>query len=233
MYFAIIYDIDDTNVIDVNNYENDITTIYKSLINKYMPLRKKTRKQKGYEKKPWITKGLIASIDKKDDLYKLSKKDPSAVQKHKAHSNLLAKLKNKAMLEYDRQKFADCGHDNSKTWRYVNEIMKRKKKKTSSIKVIRNKQGQDLREEKQIVNCLNEHFATIGKNMADNQVISEAAKHPLEYLSKRVENNMCFTETDSSEILDIILSQDDKKACGYDVINNRIIKRLPIQQHRF
>ena len=37
------YDIDDTNVIDVNNYANDITAIYKSLINKYMPISKKTR----------------------------------------------------------------------------------------------------------------------------------------------------------------------------------------------
>ena len=61
--------------------------------------------------------------------------------------------------------------------------------------------------------------------MAESQVISEAAKHPLEYISKRFENNMTFTDTDSSEILDLILSQDDKKACGYDEINNKIIKK--------
>ena len=36
---------------------------------------------------------------------------------------------------------------------------------------------------------------------------------------------MCFTDTDSSEILEIILSQDDKKSCGYDEINNKIIKK--------
>ena len=219
------YDVDDISDIDVSNYANLMTEIYKSLIEKYMPLKKKSRKQKKHAKKPWITQGLIASIDKKDELYKLSKKDPSIVQKHKAHSNLLGKLKNKAMLEYDRQKFIDCGNDKSKTWKHVNEIMKRKKKKTTSIKLIRNKEGKDLRDLKQITNCLNVHFATIGKDMAQNHSNHEAIKNPLDYISKRVERNMSFSDTDCREILDIVLSQDDKKACGYDEINNKIIKK--------
>ena len=103
--------------------------------------------------------------------------------------------------------------------------MQRKKKKKSAIKVIRNKVGEDIRDKKEIINCLNEHFATIGKNMTENHAGTEHLKHPLEYLSKRVENNMSFSETDCREILDIILSQDDKKACGYDEINNKIIKK--------
>ena len=36
---------------------------------------------------------------------------------------------------------------------------------------------------------------------------------------------MKFTDTTCSEIMKIILSQDEKKASGYDEINNRIIKR--------
>ena len=89
-----------------------------------MPLRKKTRKQKRYEKKPWISHSLKISIDKKDELYRLSKKDPSIEPKYKSHSNLLAKLKRKAELEYDRQKFSEYGHDKAKTWQYINDIMK-------------------------------------------------------------------------------------------------------------
>ena len=152
----------------------------------------------------------------------MSKKDPSVESKYKAHSDLLVKLKKKAELEYDRQKFAEFGHDKSKTWRYVNEIMKRKKKKTTSIKSIRNKKGECIRKTKMIANCLNNHFSSIGKDMSAVHVSN--SRNPLDYIAKRVEENMSFTDTDSSEILEIILSQDDKKSCGYDEINNKIIK---------
>ena len=67
-------------------------------------------------------------------IYHQSKKNALALQKYKAHSNLLVKIKKKAELEYDKQKFAEYGHDKSKTWRYVNEIMNRKKKSQRSIK---------------------------------------------------------------------------------------------------
>ena len=38
----------DTEKVDVNKFANHITDTYKSLINKYMPLRRKTRKQKNF-----------------------------------------------------------------------------------------------------------------------------------------------------------------------------------------
>ena len=53
----------------------------------------------------------------------------------------------------------------------------------------------------------------------------ECQKDPLDYISKKVEESITFCETSSSEILDIIIAQDPKKACGYDEINNKIIKK--------
>ena len=153
--------------IDVNAYARDLTEIYKSVIDEYMPLKKKTRKQIRFGKKPWLSQGLRTSIDKKDELYDLSKKDPTFIEKYKSHSNLLRKLIKKAMYEYDKQKFADYGHDKAKTWQHVNEIMKRKRKARSSIKKIRNKEGEDISDLEGIANCLNEHFSSVGKNMAE------------------------------------------------------------------
>ena len=86
------YNFDDVNKINVKQYASDLTTIYKSLIDKYMPQKRKTRKQKKFDRKPWITQGLRISIDKKDELYRLSKKGPVAESKYKAHSDLLVKL---------------------------------------------------------------------------------------------------------------------------------------------
>ena len=67
------------------------------------------------------------SIDKKDDLYCLSKKDPSVIPKYKAYSDMLVKLKRKAIILYDRDRIAEYGNDKAKTWQFVNEIMNRKK----------------------------------------------------------------------------------------------------------
>ena len=50
-------------------------------------------------------------------------------------------------------------------------------------------------------------------------------KNPIDYITDRVEENITLCDTSCSEILDIILAQDDKKACGYDEINNKIIKK--------
>ena len=61
--------------------------------------------------------------------------------------------------------------------------------------------------------------------MATKQFDNPDVRNPLDYIAKRVEENMSFTDTDCSEILEIILSQDDKKSCGYDEINNKIIKK--------
>ena len=86
----------------MNHFANSITDAYKSLINKYMPLKRKTRKQKNFCNSPWITAGLRKSIDEKDRLYSLSKKGSSFIPKWKEHSNMLRKLKRQAELLYDK-----------------------------------------------------------------------------------------------------------------------------------
>jgi len=45
-----------------------------------------------------------------------------------------------------------------------------------------------------------------------NNDIDFIPKDPLEYVTKHVEETMKFTDTTCSEILEIILSQDEKKS---------------------
>jgi len=51
-----------------------ITETYQSLLNKYMPLKKLSRKERRYHPKPWITPAIKVSIKKKNKLYKLAKR---------------------------------------------------------------------------------------------------------------------------------------------------------------
>ena len=63
-----------------------ITKTYQILLDKYMPLKKLSRKQKRFRNKPWITPTIKVSIRKKNKLYKLSKR--------KNGGNLTAEYKN-------------------------------------------------------------------------------------------------------------------------------------------
>ena len=59
---------------DPNQVAIIITKTYQILLDKYMPLKKLSRKQKRYRNKPWITPAIKVSIRKKNKLYKLSKR---------------------------------------------------------------------------------------------------------------------------------------------------------------
>ena len=63
---------------DIENYDVNVsaeilTKTYHELIEKYMPQRKLSKKQKRFRNKPWITKGMKKSIQYKNKLYKLLK----------------------------------------------------------------------------------------------------------------------------------------------------------------
>ena len=51
--------------VTVNDFANRISSIFQELIDKFMPLRKLTRKEKRFFKKPWITPALKVSIKRK------------------------------------------------------------------------------------------------------------------------------------------------------------------------
>ena len=117
-----------------NDCAETIIKTYQGLIDKYMPLRKLSRKDKSFLDKPWITSEIRKYIKQKNKLYKKSEKsnDPQDITAYKNISNLLSKMKKKAYELYYREKIAKCGNDKAKTWRLINEITKRKKKKERS-----------------------------------------------------------------------------------------------------
>ena len=106
-----------------NEIADKITNTYQSLIEKYMPLEKLSRKQKGFLEKPWITNEIKACIRKNDYLLNKSRrtKDPLHIEEHKVYRNLLATLKRRAYHEYYKEKIARNGADKAKTWRFINE----------------------------------------------------------------------------------------------------------------
>ena len=105
------------------------------------------------------------------------------IEEHRVYRNVLAKLKKQEYNKYYKAKIAKYGEDKAKTWRLINEITNRKKKKGISIKYILDKSGNRVEKDAEIASCLNQHFSTVGKTM-DNKFENCSAgdlKDPLEY----------------------------------------------------
>ena len=85
----------DCVVENIESYANSITNAYQSVIDKFMPLKKLSRKQKQRKEKPWITSGFRKSRNTKFELLSLSKssKDPYHHANYKKYLNMYTKLK--------------------------------------------------------------------------------------------------------------------------------------------
>ena len=212
--------------VDPNSFADHITNVYKALIDKYMPIRTLSRKQRSFFNKPWITKGLKISIKTKNKMFKLSKKysDPVTIQLYKDYRSLLTQLKIKAKNKYYYELAISYGNDKSKVWRLVNEITKRKRMTKNSIKSIADKHGCKLRDPKAIANSLNDHFSTIGKVMASKFKTNEDRKNPLDYMTADIKDQLFLSPTTTSEIAKLIRKLNINKSCGFDSISNKILK---------
>ena len=109
-------------------------------------------------------------------------------QKYKTYLNKLTRLKQKAQDKYYSEKSVLYGNNKSKAWMLVNEIASYKRKKATTIKSMVDKNGKKLKDSTDIANCLNDFFATVGKNMAQkfDEMDGTRLRDPLSYISKDV-----------------------------------------------
>ena len=131
---------------DVNLFAESITSIYHDLIEKYMPIRTFSRKQKRFFHKPWISKGIKVSIRTKNNLFKKSKTTnaPGDAEKYKIYRTILTRIKLRAKHNYYSELAFRYGNTKSKMWQLVNEISNRKRKVNKGIRAIKNKNGKKI-----------------------------------------------------------------------------------------
>ena len=127
-----------TQNLSANFVAECITKSYQALLEKYMPLRRLSRKERRFYLKPWISSAIKNSIKEKNRLFRIAKrkKNPKYFEAYKIYRNCLTRTKKKAYDNYYKEKIAKYGKNKSKTWKIINEIAKRKrasKKRTQSI----------------------------------------------------------------------------------------------------
>lgn len=208
---------------------NDPEICYNIFLNKIQTSIQKATSIKQYtsksrKRKPWITTGIINSINRRDELHQEILKNPNNHQIKKEYvayrnkiNNLIKKSKNiylKNIIYNTTNKI-----DSKTIWEGVKNITNSRPKINKDIKYII-KDNKKIDDDLEIAKSFNYYYANVGKNLAKE--IDECAPLPC----PQVHATLFLYPTDEPEIKKIIRELKNNKAPGKDKIRAEVIKDL-------
>ena len=214
---------------DINQKTNYIIETYRKLMDKYMPIRKMSRKQKKAHFKPWYTKGIRISIRTEKILRKkhMRKKDELLTTHYKKYRNTLTRIKNLSFDIFHSNIIEENKDDKRKVWTTLNEIMRRKRTK-GSMTIINSLIDENKKEHTQpidIANALNNHFNTVGDKMASKiNPKKRKVKNPLDNIKNSPASSIFLNPTNPDEIHKKILKINWRKATGPDGVSGYLLR---------
>ena len=158
----------DGNQLDLM-FKNFISDL-KATIDKHAPLQKISRKKRKLLSKPWITKGILESIKKKQKMHKTFYRKGNDFEKqiYKKYANLLTRVKSLSKRLYFQFKFHKNRNNLQQSWNTIREwITPIFQKVKSTISILKTTSG-DIIDPNGIVNEFNNSFVNIGTEIASS-----------------------------------------------------------------
>ena len=209
-------------MLNVDTCFSKFIDVVKENIDKHTPLKKATRKKRKLINKPWITKGILIFIKKKQKLYAKCYKSESEFKKllYKIYVNKLSKVKRLSKKLFLQQEIVNSRHDMRKFLGIIKTLLSRNQELSSPdfVKV----EGTKVTDKKEIADCFNNHFCSIGQLLAD-KIVSSSSTSFCNYLQNRVNASMFLRPTSPTEIYNVVFQLNSNKSCGFDGINAKLI----------
>ena len=135
--------------------------------------------------------------------------------RYKYYRNLICKLTRISRKQYYHKYFNDNLFNMRKTWEGINSLLNRKKKHTKTIETLKNPGSTYTIDKSKISNILNEHFTSVGANLAKE--LQKPEKHFSEFLdlNKSPVSSFFFSPITPSEVKLEILSMPSNKSYGF------------------
>jgi len=173
-------------------------------------------------RKPWLTAGLKDCIKVKNKLYTRYLKYPSNYNRriYKQYKGKLCSVLRNCERQYYDSVFTQNKNNSQKSWKIIKEVLN--KNKCNSIPNEFNIDGKTVSDCKTIADRFNKFYVNIGPSLAKD--IPHTNEDPLVSLSNINCNSIFLTNTDATEVLNIIKSL--KISCpGWDNISSKVIKQ--------
>ena len=204
---------------DVNkNFEIFYDTFEKTY-NECFPIVSKTISSKRYEK-PWLSSGLLTSIQNKNKMFKNFKIGQISENEYKSYKNRLVNLLKTAKKRYYINLFNNFKTNTRKLWHALNKLTGKNYRQSKIDNLIVN--NEVIYKPREISETFNNFFANVSSDLAKQLPNSES--DPLKYLNTRNPMSMPVPEASISDISTVIKSLKSKK-CRTDDFSPSLLKR--------
>ena len=211
---------------------SEFTNTFEEILKKHCKLEKPKATKRTPQNNPWITETLIDAIQKKHELKRIwtktiTKKCPLGDQSHyerfKKYHNTLRSLIKTAKSSFMCNKFSECKEDRKKTWKIINDLRGKAKKKLKPSFII---DGKKVTDRRKIATAFNEYFTSIASKL-NEQISDEPLTYHeipsfLSYMKPSNSNSMVLFDCSGLEITEIIKNLQNGKASDIPV---KIIKK--------
>ena len=200
----------------INSVETAFSKLHNIItktIDNFAPILTKTIKPNKQPHAPWISTGILNSINRGKALFKKSimlNASQESKEKYKKYQKALTKIKRRAKFLYFSNKCIELRTNGCKLWKLINKITNKVTDKQTIISKI-NMDGIIIEQSKEIVNALANYFANIGKTLSKK--LPKVKNSIKTYLNKipTYPVSMYLTPTNAIEIDRIIRSMQNKK----------------------
>lgn len=185
------------------------------------------KKKKIKKLKPWISQGLIVSIQERDKMKEKLQRNPNNLferNKYKLYRNTINKLIRKTKNEYYKQKFREVEKDIKKTWDLINESTNDNREKNTNIMQIKIENEKIITDNLEICNQFVNYFSDIGQKLAESIVNKYTADNIHENTNKKVTNTIFLSPVSENELINTINSLKNGSAPGHDALMVQTIK---------
>ena len=211
------------------NFENFMNVLSQAK-QKCMPKKLVKFDKKKHKQSPWMTNGILNSINSKNKMYRnLLQTDPNSDRyntlkvNYKTYKNIIRRSIMLAKRQYYHTTFSRYSSNLKKTWRTINDILNRGKGKNNLPLTFKSKSGDLISGELEIANEFNDFFVNIGGNIENNKERNDDYSR---YLNNKPKSKLCFKEITAEVTLTIINDLKPKSSSGIDEISNKTLKYL-------
>ena len=186
------------------------------------PIKILSKKASKTKLKPWLTKGILKSINVKRSLLKKydRSKNNSFLTKYRQCRHLLKKLIKKSKKNYYKIFFSENANNIKKTWKQLNNILNKHKKNQQISQLSIN--GTLISDQKIIANKFNSYFTNVAYEL--NKNIPKSNNIYQDYLKNPNEHSFYVNETNPHEISQIINDLKNSSAADIYDITTKFVK---------
>lgn len=221
-----------SNQVDNEHTFEDFLDIYNCQIEDAFRLKEPKLSKRNWKVNPWITDGIIKSVNTKNNLYvdwkktkcsKLPDGDTLAYRKYSDFRRTLKHAITAAKSRFYHKKFANNTGDLKKTWGLINQLRGKQKASAKPIFIIDN---QRITERRVIANNFNEFFLSLASNLnkdtATETTTAQKDSVFTSFLGNSNMNSIYLSDCTPLEIHKIISDLENNKASDIPIV---IIKK--------